>query len=158
MNHSFQKNNKLVVLFLYTVGSDCATCDWLQVTWSNGNVTHVMKTCQQVQTLLVEVGLRGDYHGWFHNRDTIAIVKQQSQYYSMDTITIVWMHLALAFACVVYGGQSCSQCYRYTSMWRGTLHAARLISPLFQLNDAKMLPCGGFPVHILTISNSSSFL
>ena len=40
-------------------------------------------------------------------------------------------------------------------------HAVRFllrISSLFQLNEAEMLPYGGFPVHILTISNASSIL
>ena len=74
---------------------------------------------------------RGDYRGWFHNPDTIAIVEQQSQYYVYyhyrDTIAIVWMRLPLSLAlsneraCVVYV-QSSSQSYHYTSMRRCTLY------------------------------------
>ena len=49
----------------------------------------------------------------------------------------------------------------YFNVTSHTLHAApflSIISRLFQLNDAEMLPYGGFPVHILTISNASSIL
>ena len=100
----------------------------------------------------------------------IAIVKQQSQYYrDIDpTIVIVWMNLALSLAltndlaCVVFGQLIMFAVLSlYFDVTWPTLHAARflsIISSLFQLNDAEMLSYGGFPVHILTISNSSSIL
>ena len=82
------------------------------------------------------VASRGDCRGWFHNHDTSAIVKQQLQYYRDigATIAILSMHLALSLAlsndhvCVVFG-QSCSQYYRCTSMWRCTLYTQLVSYP-----------------------------
>ena len=94
--------------------------------------------------------------------DSIATVVALSRYYrdSIDALVVgavKWpcLHRVWSIMLVVLT--------LYFNVTSHTLHAARflsIISPLFQFNEAEMLPYGGFPVHILslTISNSSSIL
>ena len=96
----------------------------------------------------------------------IAIVKQQSQCYrdSGNAIAILSRYYRDSVDGVVVGAVKWP-CLRrvwsimlavlslYFNMSHGTLS---IISPLFQ--QAEIIPFGGFPVHILTISNPSSVL
>ena len=107
---------------------------------------------------LLGVTVAGD----FNNRDTIVILLRLLFYYH-DGVAIVKI-TSDSHAEIM---RTLSQCYStdvlslYFNVTWHTLHAARflsIISPLFQLNEAEMLPYAGFPVHILTISILSSIL
>ena len=85
--------------------------------------------------------VRGDYRGWFHNRDTIGIVKQQLQYYrnSVPTIAIVWIHLVLSLALSKLNDHACA-----------VFKHVRVIAILYCDVMWHVTTCSSFPIDNIT--------